>query len=98
MGNPASLCSVLAGASAEGCRGGARALRGHSSPEARVRAGGEGELLKPPSLFPPPLGHSTQTSQLGLSGFVSPHLLFVFYLAPFLLRYFGHVDRAISGV
>ena len=82
MGNPASLCSVLAGASAEGCRGGARALRGHSSPEARVRAGGEGELLKLPSLFPP-LGYSTQTSQLGLSGFVSPHLLFVLYLAPF---------------
>ena len=54
MGNPASLCSVHAGASAEGCRGGARALRGYSSPEARVRAGGEGELLKLPSLFPPP--------------------------------------------
>ena len=49
---------------------------------------GEGELLRLPSLFPPP-GYSTQTSQLGLSGFVSPHLLFVLYLAPFRWRYFG---------
>ena len=47
---------------------------------------GEGELLRLPSLFPPP-SYSTQTSQLGLSGFVSPHLLLVLYLAPFLLRF-----------
>ena len=69
---------------------------------------GEGELLRLPSLFPPP-SYSTQTSQLGLSGFVSPHLLLVLYLAPFLLRFLlrhlglfgarrsGYFGRLIKG-
>ena len=57
---------------------------------------GEGELLRLPSLFPPP-SYSTQTSQLGLSGFVSPHLLFVLYLAPFLLRHLGLFGARRSG-
>jgi len=68
----------------------------------------ERELLKLPSLFPPQaLLH--KTSQLGLSGFVSPHLLFVPYLAPFLLRFLlrhlglfgargsGYFGRLIKG-
>ena len=56
----------------------------------------ERELLKLPSLFPPQaLPH--KTSQLGLSGFVSPHLLFVPYLAPFLLRFLLRFCWAIWG-
>ena len=68
----------------------ARALRGYSSPEARVCAGGEGELLKLPSLFPP-LGYSTQDKPAGFVWVCLTSLavraLFGALLLRFLLRY-----------
>ena len=42
----------------------------------------ERELLSSPLYFPP-YAVLHKTNQLGLSVFVSPHLLFVLYLAPF---------------